>query len=166
MNGKLLEFDIPIYNHPVTVVVGDKQIAIDFLREKMEPISFLDCRKSIENASGYALHADTGGGAHCFIWVPDIDDSYDILVHETLHASFYVLGYVGVPADNKAHEALCYLQGYLLEQIKTRFNKAKPYVAKKLSKTHCEKSSCSDGLCSGSALKVASHSRRRAMVSA
>lgn len=161
MDGKLFEFDIPIYNHPLTVVVGDREIALEFLRWKMNPVAFEDCKKQIEVSGGYALNADTGGGSvHGFIWVPDIDESYDVLVHETLHIGFFVLSHVGVPANHEAQEALCYLQGYLLEQVKARYKTAKPYV----SKSRRARSSHSDDVVSESAMKVVSHSHTRAMV--
>lgn len=40
-----------------------------------------------------------------------------VLAHEMCHATFKVLGYVGVPVENDAaNEAYCYLMGYFMEQ--------------------------------------------------
>lgn len=44
------------------------------------------------------------------------------LAHELAHATFRILGYVGVPVENDAaNEAFCYMLGYLME-------KALPYI--------------------------------------
>jgi hypothetical protein len=39
------------------------------------------------------------------------------LAHEISHATFKILGYVGVPVENDAaNEAFCYLMGYLMQE--------------------------------------------------
>lgn len=41
----------------------------------------------------------------------------DVVYHETLHATFDVLNHVGITPSNETEELVCYVQGYLAEQV-------------------------------------------------
>ena len=109
----------------MTVIVGDKDAALDFLREKMNPVEFEETKNSLLGSEGYALSANTGGGCHKFIWIGSIDHT-KILMHECLHIAFYILDYFGVPANPQSQEAVAYMQGYLYEEIVKLHKTAKP----------------------------------------
>ena len=160
IDTRRIDFDVPIYNVPVTVIVGDKDAAIDFLREKMNQLEFEETKKTILGCEGYALSADTGGGCHKFIWVGDIDNT-KILMHECLHVAFYILDYFGVPANPQSQEAVAYMQGYLYEEIVKRHKTAKP---PKSHKKRYEKSKLLDKQTDGLNRSASFSALRSAMV--
>lgn len=161
METKLFTFNVELYHQPVTIIVGEKDVAIEWLRKRMNPVAFEDTSERLRGSSGYALQADTGGGVHNMIWVPNIDEDYDTLVHETLHIAFYILDYVGVPANPDSQEAIAYLQGYLLSQAKKLYAKSPAYKAPKSHSKRATNNNVSDF---ESASMVRSGSYRKAMV--
>lgn len=163
METKLVTFSVDMYFQPVTVIVGDKEVAIEWMRKRLRPSAFESSENNIRGSNGYALQAHTGNGAHNMIWVPDIDKNYDTLVHESLHIAFYMLDYVGIHADPRSQEALAYLQGYLLDQIKKRYAKASVYKA---TKKHSKRSNANSVSNFESASLVRAVSHRKAMVRA
>lgn len=120
MDGKLLNFDTELFNQPVTVAIGDLDIALNFLREKMSAVLFEKTETHMRQCDGYALQADTGGGVHNFIWVNDFLN-VNTLFHEALHTAFNILDWVGVPADADSQEAVAYLQSWLVKRIRTLY---------------------------------------------
>ena len=48
-------------------------------------------------------------------------DYLESVSHEFVHMSFFILDNVGVEVDPSNHEALCYLQGYLVRQWLEKF---------------------------------------------
>lgn len=120
MDGKLLNFDTELFNQPVTVAIGDLDIALNFLREKMSAVLFEKTETNMRQCAGYALQADTGGGVHNFIWVNDFLN-VETLFHEALHTAFNILDWVGVPADADSQEAVAYMQSWLVKKIRTLY---------------------------------------------
>ena len=126
MDGKLLNFDTELFNQPVTVAIGDLDIALNFLREKMSAVLFEKTETHMRQCNGYALQADTGGGVHNFIWVNDFLN-VDTLFHEALHTAFNILDWVGVPADADSQEAVAYLQSWLVKKIRKTYETTELY---------------------------------------
>lgn len=136
MDGKLFSFDTELFSQPVTVVVGDLNVALNFLREKMSPTAFESTERDMRHCIGYALQADTGVGVHNFIWIEDFHND-EVLFHESLHTAFNILDWVGVPADANSQEALAYLQSWLVKKIRTLHDSTEAHQA---PETHSEQS--------------------------
>lgn len=58
---------------------------------------------------------------YCFIWINSYDK--ELLAHECLHATIYVLDKAGVPINKKTDEASCYYLQYLLQKIKDKYER-------------------------------------------
>jgi len=60
-------------------------------------------------------------------------EKYDLttLIHECLHASLFILDYIGLKVNDENSEALCYLNDFIFKKVYDRILKIKPLENKK-----------------------------------
>lgn len=59
---------------------------------------------------------DADGNQYFLAYIPKHVD-IPVVSHECTHLAIFVLDYVGITIDADNHEALCYLQEYLLKKV-------------------------------------------------
>lgn len=149
MLTKRLELRVPIYEQTLTVMVGDISDAIKFLQTKLLPDHFVETERRIQGSRGYAMSLELGSGAHhLFLWLETLDD-LEVLVHESLHISFYILDYVGVPANCQHQEAIAYLQTWIFNEIRNRIPLAKSIKTPKSDSYKPKNKSTDSPVCDG-----------------
>jgi hypothetical protein len=102
-------FQIPIYGGKVLLCRTREEWASIALMYEGEP--------DTENCKGLSIRYLNGEGRTYVIGI--FDGAVDTFVHELDHATFHILGDVGVPVEDggAANEAHAYLLGHLFKEI-------------------------------------------------
>jgi len=100
----------------VYVLIG----TVDDINEELKRRQIRDYNKIFTpGTDAAAVSVEThNGNAIAVLLTPDIDDL--TIIHECLHAAWYVLDLFGVDISVNNHEVLAYMQGHLYEEIKKR----------------------------------------------
>lgn len=112
--------DVPIYGQRVWCV---------FDRETDRKVrEYFGADAAAESVAGYAgVFTERGGGITVFVLAAfarkGTADWVCTASHECVHMGYYVLDYVGVKHDAENHEALAYLQGWLLGEVMAAYAK-------------------------------------------
>lgn len=103
----LKKIKVEIYHTEVWFFISPK-------RDKVDEF----CRKyNIPKINGSAIGATfVGNDTHVVIWVKSLKD-FSTLAHEITHACFTILCRVGIDVDCNNHEALTYLQSFLIDKV-------------------------------------------------
>jgi hypothetical protein len=116
MKTKFFKLKTPPFNGTINVWYGEfKDIAED-IEKRHQGTDFLELIGRGTVATVIRLQVEEGE-AVCMMLSPEIKNNAKYLIHECLHAAWFVLDNVGVDVDVDNHEVLSYLQGYLYERI-------------------------------------------------
>ncbi len=102
---------IPIYHQSVLFLIGDAYEVQDYLAD----INQKDFGFDVNTTDAIAYHF----GLNHIIWLSQEVD-FPQLVHELGHVTFGLMTDIGL--DYRDQEAFCYIQQFILEELKDVFN--------------------------------------------
>lgn len=113
---KILKLDIPIY-HQQLVVASDPEELIKYVEGTYQNSEISHHVETFVNSClGGFLHFETDNGHQAFLMFAP---NSGVLCHESVHAAWRILDYVGVKVKHSNHEALAYLTEYIFEESQT-----------------------------------------------
>jgi hypothetical protein len=103
---KLKKIDVSIYGMVIYLTSSKKQFSecVKWVNVEKKRL-YCGCSMHIENQKG-----------HSFILIGVFNNELSTLVHECSHASFQILKWAEVDANEGSNEAFCYLNGYIFDQ--------------------------------------------------
>ena len=113
------------FNHGVDVCVGETiEDAAKLADHIFPPINCDSFVNGIHKMTqGYCGKIDDQDGETRVVMLISKKTSDEVLYHECLHASWYILSIVGVDLDVYNHEVQAYMQGWLRKQVRKQIRK-------------------------------------------
>ena len=103
---------IPIFNTDMFIIYGNRDDVAEGMNKKYEGLNFTNT----SNHNGHYQVLRNGEFRDmCVIIYEGYEDQY--IYHESLHAAYDILDYVGVEVTVNDDEALAYLMEYIADQV-------------------------------------------------
>ena len=109
---------IPIYGCSLYLFIGKTVEDITPLVDSVYPNTVIDLKDKV----GYTVQlTHTNGVTNFAMFLPllnrPVADIVSTINHESIHAAWYILDYVGVIVNADNHEALTYLTQYIFDNV-------------------------------------------------
>lgn len=115
---------IDIYNRDITVFIGSHEEFIDWVSNCDCPASWDDLIETIKNSdnehveASYWYNSNNGNGIIELAYHPKSPYEIGVAAHESLHATFRILDFIGVPLyKDEANESYTYLHEHILKNL-------------------------------------------------
>ncbi len=111
---KQKKIKIPLYGGNIYVYIGEREEFAELLYKKVGVDFSSDVHSGCDGLCFELTNPE--GGSFIGMWFPQ-DAPNGVIVHECLHATWYVNRYFGVNVDADNNEPQAYLLQYLVEQM-------------------------------------------------
>lgn len=108
---------VEMFNDTVIAFFGERKEFNDYVTAKFDIRTANELIEDCENSGGFTV--DTNNGI--LIWLTDPEVETEILYHECLHATAYVMNRVGSPFNYDNQETIAYLQGFIAKRLLEKF---------------------------------------------
>ena len=109
---KIKEIHVPIYDRLIVVSRGKLEHVLSHVNENYD--QKIEAEDGDAEARGLFVPFISGGDG--LIWINNIKS----IVHESFHATSYIMSYVGVNHHDCSEEAYAYLLDYIVDQVKDK----------------------------------------------